>query len=157
MSSTATHSTRGCLSAGGRLTGDVLSSVDHAELLPDLVIAGVVNGVSRVGEDTDVMAERQAVRGYKVPYFAALEPQARLAPHLHAAMRGVIPRAILRKVIEATYVQVWWPPHDHPVYVHRQPVWTGGGYCDPTPARCCPPGPKRSTNCRLTRTPDQPT
>ena len=52
----------GCLSAGGRLTGDVLSSVDHAERLPDLVIAGVVNDVSRVGEDTDVMAERQAVR-----------------------------------------------------------------------------------------------
>jgi Replication initiator protein, pSAM2 len=69
--------------------------------------------------------------GYKVQYFAALEPQARLAPHLHAAMRGVIPRAVLKKVIEATYLQVWWPPHDRPVYVHRQPVWTGEGYCDP--------------------------
>ena len=69
--------------------------------------------------------------GYKVQYFAALEPQARLAPHLHAAMRGVIPRAVLRQVIEATYVQVWWPPHDRPVYVHRQPTWTGDGYCDP--------------------------
>ena len=69
--------------------------------------------------------------GYKVQYFAALEPQARLAPHLHAAMRGVIPRAVLRQVIEATYVQVWWPPHDRAVYVHRQPVWTGDGYCDP--------------------------
>jgi hypothetical protein len=69
--------------------------------------------------------------GYKVQYFAALEPQARLAPHLHAAMRGVIPRAVLKKVIEATYLHVWWPPHDRPVYVHRQPVWTGDGYCDP--------------------------
>ena len=69
--------------------------------------------------------------GYKVQYFAALEPQARLAPHLHAAMRGVIPRAIFKQVIEATYVQVWWPPHDQPVYVHRRPVWTGDGYCDP--------------------------
>ena len=49
--------------------------------------------------------------GYKVQYFAALEPQPRLAPHLHAAMRGVIPRAVLKQVIEATYVQVWWPPH----------------------------------------------
>jgi hypothetical protein len=69
--------------------------------------------------------------GYKVQYFAALEPQARLAPHLHAAMRGVIPRAIFKQVIEATYVQAWWPPHDQPVYVHRRPVWTGDGYCDP--------------------------
>ena len=43
--------------------------------------------------------------GYRVQYFAALEPQARLAPHLHAAIRGVIPRAVLKKVIEATYVQ----------------------------------------------------
>ena len=34
-------------------------------------------------------------------------------------------------MIEATYVQVWWPPYDRPVYVHRQPVWTGDGYCDP--------------------------
>jgi hypothetical protein len=44
--------------------------------------------------------------GYKVQYVAALEPQARLAPHLHAAMRGVIPRAVLKKVIEATYLQL---------------------------------------------------
>ena len=28
-------------------------------------------------------------------------------------------------------MQVWWPPHDRPVYVHRHPVWTGYGYCDP--------------------------
>ena len=69
--------------------------------------------------------------GYRVQYFAALEPQARLAPHLHAAMRGVIPRAVLKQVIQATYVQIWWPSFDRPVYVHRQPVWTGDGYCDP--------------------------
>jgi hypothetical protein len=69
--------------------------------------------------------------GYRVQYFAVLEPQARLAPHLHAAMRGVIPRAVLKQVIEATYVQLWWPAFDQPVYVHRQPVWTGDGYCDP--------------------------
>ena len=30
--------------------------------------------------------------GYKVQYFAAVEPQRRLAPHLHAAIRGAIPR-----------------------------------------------------------------
>src|SRR5215217_5855709 len=69
--------------------------------------------------------------GYRVQYFAAIEPQQRLAPHLHAAVRGAIPRETLRRVIRATYVQVWWPPHDRAVYVHRLPVWTGDGYCDP--------------------------
>ncbi len=28
--------------------------------------------------------------GYRVQYFAAVEPQRRLAPHLHAALRGAI-------------------------------------------------------------------
>jgi hypothetical protein len=68
--------------------------------------------------------------GYRVQYFAAIEPQARLAPHLHMAIRGTIPRALLRQVIKATYLQLWWPQFDRPVYVHRQPVWTGDGYCD---------------------------
>jgi hypothetical protein len=69
--------------------------------------------------------------GYRVQYFAAIEPQTRLAPHLHAAIRGAIPRSVLRQVIKATYLQLWWPSFDRPVYVFRQPVWTGDGYCDP--------------------------
>ncbi len=36
--------------------------------------------------------------GYKVQYFSAVEPQRRLAPHLHAAIRGAIPRATIRAV-----------------------------------------------------------
>jgi hypothetical protein len=51
---------------------------------------------------------RRAV-GWDVQYFACLEPQRRLAPHLHAAFRGTIPRALLRQVAAATYHQVWWP------------------------------------------------
>ena len=47
--------------------------------------------------------------GYEVQYFAAVEPQKRLAPHIHVAFRGVISRADLRAVIAATYHQVWWP------------------------------------------------
>jgi hypothetical protein len=47
--------------------------------------------------------------GYEVQYFAAIEPQRRLAPHVHIAFRGAISRADLRKVIAATYHQVWWP------------------------------------------------
>jgi hypothetical protein len=72
--------------------------------------------------------------GYAVQYFAAVEPQRRLAPHLHAAIRGAIPRALLRQVVAATYHQLWWPPHDEPVYTGDQlPVWDedAGGYCDP--------------------------
>ena len=69
--------------------------------------------------------------GYKVQYFAAVEPQHRLAPHLHAAIRGAIPRELLRQVVRATYVQVWWPPCDQPVYADVTPVWDGSDYVDP--------------------------
>ena len=41
--------------------------------------------------------------GYKVQYFAVVEPQRRLAPHLHAAVRGAIPREVIRQVVAATY------------------------------------------------------
>jgi hypothetical protein len=63
--------------------------------------------------------------GYRVQYFSAIEPQRRLAPHLHAAIRGAIPRATIKAVTRATYVQVWWPAHDEPVYPdpERQPWW----------------------------------
>jgi replication initiator protein RepSA len=61
--------------------------------------------------------------GYDVQYFAAVEPQKRLAPHVHAAMRGTISRAELRQVVAATYHQVWWPPCDTPVYVDCDPEW----------------------------------
>ena len=47
--------------------------------------------------------------GYDVQYFAAVEPQRRLAPHVHIAIRGTIARAELRRVLAATYHQVWWP------------------------------------------------
>ncbi|MGL5857880.1 MAG: replication initiator [Angustibacter sp.] len=67
--------------------------------------------------------------GYKVQYFAAIEPQRRLAPHMHLAIRGAIPRATLRAVTKATYAAVWWPAHDEPAYPRadvdpdRQPTW----------------------------------
>lgn len=69
--------------------------------------------------------------GYRVQYFAAVEAQRRLAPHLHAAVRGVVPRRVFRDVRAATYHQVWWPAHDRPVYVDRPPVWDGADYVDP--------------------------
>ena len=50
-------------------------------------------------------------------YFAAVEPQRRLAPHVHIAIRGTIARSELRRVLAATYHQVWWP--DAPVKYRR--------------------------------------
>ncbi len=67
--------------------------------------------------------------GYKVQYFSAIEAQRRLAPHLHAAIRGAIPRATIKAVTKATYLQLWWPPFDDPVYVDRLPMWDRDGRC----------------------------
>jgi hypothetical protein len=65
--------------------------------------------------------------GYKAQYFAVVEPQKRLAPHLHMAVRGTVPRDIVRQVAAATYHQLWWPRHDEPLYGAQTdrdlPVW----------------------------------
>ena len=71
--------------------------------------------------------------GHDVQYFAAVEPQRRLAPHVHVALRGTIARSELRLVLAATYHQVWWP--DTPVKYRdgdELPVWLDqvGGYVD---------------------------
>ena len=64
------------------------------------------------------------VAGYDVQYFATVEPQRRLAPHAHFAIRGTIPRAVVRQVVAATYKQVWWPTPGQPVYDDQQtPIW----------------------------------
>ncbi|PXY35241.1 hypothetical protein BAY59_03830 [Prauserella coralliicola] len=68
--------------------------------------------------------------GWNVQYFAAVEPQKRLAMHLHAAVRGTIPRTLLRQVAAATYHQVWWPQHDVPVYsAEHPPRWDDNREC----------------------------
>lgn len=69
--------------------------------------------------------------GYKVQYFGAVEAQRRLAPHFHNAIRGAVPRATVKAVTKATYLQLWWPQMEHPVYVRRLPLWDGENYRDP--------------------------
>ena len=78
--------------------------------------------------------------GYDVQYFAAVEPQRRLAPHVHIAMRGTIARAELRKVLAATYHQVWWPATADQVHDGDPlPVWAdAGGYIDPATGEVLP-------------------
>jgi hypothetical protein len=95
------------------------------------------------------------VAGYEVQYFATVEPQRRLAPHAHLAIRGTIPRALVRQVIAATYHQVWWPAAETPVFVREDelPIWDEDadhtdpagnpvgdsiGYLDPTTAAVLP-------------------
>jgi hypothetical protein len=72
--------------------------------------------------------------GWNVQYAGAVELQRRLAPHAHFAIRGTLPRKLLRQVAAATYHHVWWPRFDDPVYsVDRAPTWdpAQGGYVDP--------------------------
>jgi len=72
--------------------------------------------------------------GYDLQYFAAIEPQKRLAPHIHLAIRGTIARTELRGVIAATYHQVWWPSTETVRYDGGcLPVWDEhtGTYLDP--------------------------
>ena len=54
-----------------------------------------------------------------------------MAAHLHAAVRGAIPRQVIKATAKATYVQVWWPAFDTPVYVDLVPRWDGTHYTDP--------------------------
>jgi Replication initiator protein, pSAM2 len=72
--------------------------------------------------------------GWNVQYFGALEPQRRLAPHAHFAIRGSIERSLLRQVAAATYHQVWWPDTDQVAYDGEHlPEWDEqtGAYIDP--------------------------
>jgi len=64
------------------------------------------------------------VLGHDVQYFATIEPQRRLAPHAHIALRGTLSRAELRQIIAATYHQVWWPATSQARFDSSNlPVW----------------------------------
>ncbi len=79
--------------------------------------------------------------GYDVQYFAAIEPQRRLAPHVHMAIRGTISRNDLRQVIAATYHQVWWPGTDSVRFEGGNlPEWheATGRYLDPDTGELLP-------------------
>jgi hypothetical protein len=79
--------------------------------------------------------------GYDVQYFAAVEPQRRLAPHVHVAIRGTLSRTELRQVLAATYHQVWWPPADMVKHDDGNlPVWhePSGNYIDPATGEVLP-------------------
>ena len=79
--------------------------------------------------------------GYDLQYFAAIEPQRRLAPHVHIAMRGTVARAEIRRVLAATYHQVWWPSTSTVKYDGDElPVWDEHtrSYLDPATGEVLP-------------------
>ncbi|MEU8321009.1 replication initiator [Nonomuraea sp. NPDC048881] len=80
------------------------------------------------------------VAGYDVQYFATVEPQKRLAPHLHMAIRGTLPRAEVKQIAAATYHQVWWPSVDEVRFDgDHLPVWEdGASYLDPRTGEVLP-------------------
>ena len=80
-----------------------------------------------------------------------MEPQKRLAPHLHMAVRGTMPRAEIKAVAAATYHQAWWPKADRVVFEGEHlPVWVerdqeagdvdqrAGDYLDPVTGEILP-------------------
>ena len=79
--------------------------------------------------------------GYDIQYFATIEPQRRLAPHAHIALRGAVSRADLRRVIAATYHQAWWPSTDTVRFdAQHAPAWDEqrARYLDPATGELLP-------------------
>jgi hypothetical protein len=141
-----------------RTTGQVYTAADGTRYRPSMFVTLTCDSYGKVRDDgtpADPAAYdyRQAARdaihfaalfdrliqnlrrflGYDVQYFAAIEPQQRLAPHVHVAFRGAISRADLRQVIAATYHQVWWPSTEVVRYDGgRLPEWheASGRYID---------------------------
>ena len=149
-----------------RTTGRVYTAPDGKRYRPSMFITLTCDSYGRVRDDGTPVdpasydyqrAARDALHfaalvdrfiqnlrrtlGYDVQYFGAIEPQKRLAPHIHLAIRGSVPRALLRLVIAATYHQVWWPPTDVVRFDGDQlPVWdeTTETYLDPSTGEVLP-------------------
>jgi hypothetical protein len=72
--------------------------------------------------------------GFNVQYGGGVELQRRLAPHAHFAVRGTMPRKLVRQVAAATYHQVWWPQFHTALFtVDKAPEWNEQqqSYVDP--------------------------
>ena len=133
-----------------RTVGKTYTAPDGKTFRPSLFVTLTCPSYGRVGEDgapadPDTYDYRRAARdalhfaalfdrfiqnlrrlvGYDLQYFAAIEPQRRLAPHVHIAIRGTISRAELREVIAATYHQVWWPSTESCEVRRRAPAGLG--------------------------------
>jgi hypothetical protein len=109
------------------------ASYDYARAARDAVFFAA--GLDRLWQNL------RRAGGYTIQYAGAVELQKRLAPHAHFAMRGTMPRAIVKQVVAATYHQVWWPQFDIPAYTTtRPPVWDeyAERYVDPATSQPLP-------------------
>jgi hypothetical protein len=142
-----------------RTTGRVYTAPDGKRYRPSMFITLTCDSYGKVNDDGTpldpdsydyVRAARDAIHfaalfdrfiqnlrrvlGYEAQYFAGVEPQNRLAPHTHLAVRGSVPRPLLRQVLDATYHQIWWPAAEDVRFAGDQlPVWdeVSGNYLDP--------------------------
>jgi hypothetical protein len=149
-----------------RTVGQVFTAPDGKTFRPSLFVTLTCPSYGRVNSDgtpaaPDSYNYRQAARdalhfaalfdrfiqnlrrfvGRDVQYFAAVEPQRRLAPHIHIAMRGTLARAELRQVLAATYHQVWWPDTSAVrIDSDQLPVWDEhtANYLDPATGKVLP-------------------
>ena len=143
-----------------RTTGRVYTSPDGKRYRPSMFLTLTCDSYGRVRDDgipadpaayDYIRAARDAIHfaslldrfiqnlrrvlGYDAQYFGGVEPQRRLAPHIHLAMRGSVPRPLLRQVLAATYHQVWWPATEEVRFAGDVlPMWDedSGNYVDPT-------------------------
>ena len=146
--------------------GKTYTTPDGKQFRPSLFVTLTCPSYGRVGDDGTpadpagydyVRAARDALHfaalfdrfiqnlrrflGYDLQYFAAIEPQRRLAPHIHLAMRGTVSRADLRRVLAATYHQVWWPDTSVVRFEGDElPVWDdqAATYLDPATGEVLP-------------------
>jgi hypothetical protein len=120
--------------------GKTYTAPDGKTFRPSLFVTLTCPSYGRVGED-GAPADPQSYLGYDLQYFAAIEPQRRLAPHVHIAMRGTVARAEIRRVLAATYHQVWWPSTSTVKFdADELPVWDEhtGNYFDPATGEVLP-------------------
>jgi hypothetical protein len=142
-----------------RTTGRVYSAPDGKKYRPSMFLTLTCDSYGKVNEDGTpadpasydyTRAARDAIHfaalvdrfiqnlrrvlGYDAQYFGGVEPQKRLAPHIHLAVRGSVPRPLLRQVLAATYHQTWWPATETVRFEDEHlPVWDedSGNYLDP--------------------------
>ena len=149
-----------------RTVGKTYTAPDGKTFRPSLFVTLTCPSYGRVGEDgapadPDTYDYTRAARdalhfaalfdrfiqnlrrftGYDLQYFAAIEPQRRLAPHVHLAIRGTISRHELREVIAATYHQALVAQPRRVKYNgDHLPVWDEktGNYFDPDTGEVLP-------------------
>jgi hypothetical protein len=127
-----------------RTVGKTYTASDGKTFRPSMFITLTCPSYGRVqadGTPADPAAYDYTRAARDALHFAAIEPQRRLAPHIHIAMRGTLSRTELRQVLVATYHQVWWPPTGTVRYDDGNlPLWheASSSYLDPATGELLP-------------------